>query len=36
LVALNFTVDVPADVAVPEINPFPVLTDKPAGKPVAP
>jgi hypothetical protein len=35
LVALNVTVDVPADVGVPEINPVPVFTDKPAGSPVA-
>ncbi len=36
LVALSVTVDVPAAVGVPEINPFPLLTDNPAGKPVAP
>jgi hypothetical protein len=36
LVALSVTVDISADVAVPEINPVPALTDKPAGKPVAP
>jgi hypothetical protein len=35
LVAASVTVDVAADVGVPEINPFAVLTDKPAGKPVA-
>ena len=36
LVALSVTVDVAADVGVPEISPVPVLTDKPAGKPAAP
>ena len=36
LVALSVTVDVPVAVGVPEINPVPVLTDKPAGNPVAP
>jgi hypothetical protein len=36
LVALSVTADVPADVGVPEITPVPVLTDKPAGKLVAP
>jgi hypothetical protein len=36
LVALNVTVDVAAVVGVPEINPVAVLTDKPAGKGVAP
>ena len=36
LVALNVTVDVPAVVGVPEINPVAVLTDTPPGKPLAP
>ena len=36
LVALNVTVEVPAAVGVPEINPVPVFTDNPAGNPVAP
>jgi len=36
LVALSVTVDVAAVVGVPEINPDVLLTDKPAGKPVAP
>ena len=36
LVALNVTVDVPAAVGVPEINPDVVFTDRPAGNPVAP
>jgi hypothetical protein len=36
LVALNVTLDVPAEVGVPEIRPVPVLTDKPAGNPAAP
>ena len=36
LVALRVTVEVPAEVGVPEINPLVVLADKPAGKPVAP
>jgi hypothetical protein len=36
LVALSVTVDVAADVGVPEINPVPGFTDKPAGNPVAP
>jgi len=37
LVALSVTVDVPpAPVGVPEITPVPVLTDNPAGNPVAP
>jgi hypothetical protein len=36
LVALRITVDVPADVGVPEINPVAVLTDNPAGSPMAP
>jgi len=35
LVAPNVTVEVPAPVGVPEIDPVAVLTDKPAGKPVA-
>ena len=35
LVAFTVTVDVPADVGVPEINPVAVLIAKPAGKPVA-
>jgi hypothetical protein len=36
LVALRVTVEVPAVVGVPEIKPVPLLTDKPAGNPVAP
>jgi hypothetical protein len=36
LVALSVTVEVPAAVGVPEINPLVVLTDNPAGNPVAP
>ena len=36
LVALSVTVEVPAAVGVPEIKPVAVLTDKPAGNPVAP
>jgi hypothetical protein len=36
LVALSVTVDVPGDVGVPEITPVPLLTDRPAGNPVAP
>jgi len=36
LLALSVTVDVPAAVGVPEINPVPLFTDKPAGNPVAP
>jgi len=36
LLALSVTVDVPAAVGVPEINPEEVLTDNPAGNPVAP
>ena len=36
LVALNDMVEVPAPLGVPEISPVAVLTDKPAGKPVAP
>ena len=35
LVALIVTLDVPAVVGVPEINPVVVFTDKPAGNPVA-
>ena len=35
LVALMVTLDVPAVVGVPEINPVLVFTDKPAGNPVA-
>ena len=35
LVALIVTMDVPAVVGVPEINPVVVFTDKPAGNPVA-
>ena len=35
LIAPSVTVDVAAEVGVPEINPDVVLTDKPAGKPVA-
>ena len=35
LVAPSVTVEVPAEVSVPEINPLAVFTDKPAGKPVA-
>jgi len=36
LVALSVTVDVPTAVGVPEINPDVLLTDNPAGNPVAP
>ena len=36
LVALSVTVDVPAVVGVPEINPVVLLTDSPAGNPFAP
>jgi hypothetical protein len=36
LVALNVTGEVPAVVGVPEIKPVAVLTDNPAGRPVAP
>jgi len=36
LLALSVTVDVAAVAGVPEITPFPLLTDNPAGKPVAP
>ena len=35
LVAPSVTVEVPAAVGVPEISPVAVLTDKPAGNPVA-
>ena len=35
LVALKVTAELPAAVGVPEIRPEVVLTDKPAGKPVA-
>jgi hypothetical protein len=35
LVALNVTLDVPPAVGVPEIRPFAVLTESPAGNPVA-
>ena len=34
--ALRVTVEVPAAVGVPEINPVPVFTDSPLGNPVAP
>lgn len=34
--AERLTVDVPADDGVPEIRPADVLTDNPAGNPVAP
>jgi hypothetical protein len=36
LVALSVTVEVPAAVGVPEIIPLVLLTDRPAGNPVAP
>jgi hypothetical protein len=36
LVALSVTVDVPAELGVPDITPVPVLTNKPDGKPAAP
>jgi hypothetical protein len=36
LVALSVTVDVPDTVGVPETNPLVLLTDSPAGNPVAP
>ena len=36
LVALSVTVEVPAAVGVPEINPVPLFTVNPAGNPVAP
>jgi len=35
-VALSVTVEVPAVVGIPEINPLVLLTDSPAGSPVAP
>jgi hypothetical protein len=35
LVALNVTLDVPAAVGVPEMTPVAVLTESPAGNPVA-
>ena len=35
LVALRLTVEVPAAVGVPEINPLVLLTDSPLGNPVA-
>ena len=35
LVALNATLDVPAAVGVPEMTPVAVLTERPAGSPVA-
>jgi hypothetical protein len=36
LVALKVTMDVPAVVGVPEINPVAVLMESPAGNPLAP
>ena len=36
LLALSVTVEVPAAVGLPEINPVAVFIDKPGGKPVAP
>jgi hypothetical protein len=36
LVAVKVTVEVPALVGVPEINPLLAFTDSPAGKPLAP
>ena len=36
LLALSVTVDVAVPVGVPEINPVELLSDKPAGNPVAP
>jgi hypothetical protein len=36
LVALSVTVEVPAAVGVPEINPVVLLTASPEGNPVAP
>jgi len=36
LVALSVTVEVPAELGVPEINPVLLFTDSPAGSPVAP
>jgi hypothetical protein len=35
-VALSVTVELPAAVGVPEINPVVLLTVSPAGKPIAP
>ena len=35
-VAISVTLDVPAAVGVPEINPVVVLTESPSGNPVAP
>jgi hypothetical protein len=35
-VALSVTVETPAPLGVPEINPVAVFTDSPLGKPVAP
>ena len=35
LVALNVTLEVPAAVGIPEITPVVVLTESPAGNPVA-
>jgi hypothetical protein len=35
-IALSVTVEVPAAVGVPEINPVPLFTVSPAGNPVAP
>jgi hypothetical protein len=35
LVAPKVTVEIPAELGVPEIKPVAVLTDKPAGKPLA-
>jgi hypothetical protein len=35
LIAPRVTVEVPAEVGVPEISPVAVLTDNPAGNPVA-
>jgi hypothetical protein len=35
-VALSVTVELPTAVGVPEINPVVLLTESPAGKPVAP
>jgi hypothetical protein len=36
LVALSVTVEVPAAVGVPDINPLVLLADNPVGNPVAP
>ena len=36
LLALSVTVEVPAEVGVPEIDPLVLLTASPAGNPVAP